>query len=87
MDERRLRRTQVVAEIDPLAALTNELPPLATTRQIEQVTSLSRATIARAIASGALRCVRIGRNVRVTREQLREWISSRTRDNTSGDAT
>ena len=49
--------------------------------ELQSILSLSRSTLYALIASGKLRCVRIGRSVRVPVDELKDWVKRHTEKN------
>ena len=57
-----------------MTGLANDGPLLLDMREVERLTSLSRATLYRLIADGRLRTVHIGRSVRIPTSELRRFV-------------
>ena len=53
---------------------------------VTRLTSLGRSTIYQEIAAGRLRAVKIGRAVRVRRDDLQRWIERHTQGNDAPEA-
>ena len=56
-------------------ALFDELAEVITVAQAAKALSVSRTTIYNEIASGRLKCIRVGGCVRVTRKQMQDYVS------------
>lgn len=54
------------------------VPPLLTLDETAAVLKVSRATAWRRCKSGALRCVRDGRILRVTEDSIRDYIAAKS---------
>ncbi len=55
-----------------------ELPPLLTAEQAAKYLQLSLRSVRRLIATGELPCVRIGRSVRIRREEVMALVDRNT---------
>jgi excisionase family DNA binding protein len=54
---------------------------------VTRLTRLGRSTIYQEIAAGRLRAVKIGRSVRVRRDDLEAWLDRHTRGGDDSEAT
>ncbi|MDQ3694365.1 MAG: helix-turn-helix domain-containing protein [Chloroflexota bacterium] len=60
-------------ELDRAAPLLLRIHP-----DVTQITSLGRTTIYSEIAAGRLHAIKIGRSVRIHRDELERWINEHT---------
>ena len=54
--------------------IIDTLPELMTVRELQEALKVSRSTIHRAIKSGKLKAFKVGRNVRVEKTEVKEWL-------------
>ena len=54
--------------------IIDTLPELMTVRELQDALKVSRSTVHRAIKSGKLKAFKVGRNVRVEKEEVRKWL-------------
>lgn len=55
----------------------DKLPSITTTKELADFLKVSESTIHRAVKSGKLKSLKIGRNVRYEREEVIEWLDQK----------
>ena len=63
------------AAADLLSWLDDELPPMSSRESLALALGVALRTVDRALATGALRAVRIGRRVLIPRNAVRAWLA------------
>jgi excisionase family DNA binding protein len=64
-------------QADTLVSGSATLPALLTAHDLEGVLRLGRTRVYELLRSGELPVIRVGRNIRVSRDALRRWIDER----------
>ena len=54
---------------------------LLTTKEVALELQISKKTVSRMVQKGAIPSLRIGRNIRIPTDQLKDWIQAQTRYN------
>lgn len=55
----------------------DNLPDIVTIKELVEFLKISESTIRRAIESGDLKSFKVGKNIRIEREAVMEWIEVR----------